>query len=76
MKAGADPHAVDKRAASPRDYVQAKRLTWILTDEQAEALDVVSRLLMETRNTQVSLVEHRSIFGVGVRLVPESVTCS
>lgn len=53
MKMGADPLALDKRMAAPRDYVQAKRLTWALTEDEIAALDHISRLLRQERQPLV-----------------------
>ncbi|EDQ85652.1 uncharacterized protein MONBRDRAFT_34181 [Monosiga brevicollis MX1] len=45
LRRGANPQVTDRRGASPRDYVQAKRLTWRLTAEQEESMDKCNRLL-------------------------------
>jgi len=45
LKMGANQSAVDKRMVMARDYVQAKRLTWVLSSEETANLDEISALL-------------------------------
>lgn len=47
LAGGADAGVRDKRGASARDYVQAKRLTWQVGSDVATELDICSRLLQE-----------------------------
>jgi hypothetical protein len=47
LRAGADPMAADLYQATPRDYVQAKRLTWVLTPEESTGLATCGDLLQQ-----------------------------
>eukprot|EP00730_Choanoeca_flexa_P002516 TRINITY_DN11078_c0_g1_i1.p1 TRINITY_DN11078_c0_g1~~TRINITY_DN11078_c0_g1_i1.p1 ORF type:complete len:1134 (+),score=123.20 TRINITY_DN11078_c0_g1_i1:36-3404(+) len=58
LRLGASPAARDRRDACPRDYVQAKRLTWKLDDDQQQAMDLCNQLLA---NQSVVLEDDTSV---------------
>ncbi|EGD76633.1 hypothetical protein PTSG_07746 [Salpingoeca rosetta] len=59
VRSGARVSDRDNKGATPRDYVQAKRLTWQLSDEQSAALSECNQALEEAAAVEATAAARR-----------------